>query len=549
MPDRLVGDPVRIGQILINLVGNAIKFTGQGEVLVRARAADVHDASVTLEFLVRDTGIGIPPDKQAVIFDAFAQADSSTTRKFGGTGLGLAICRRLSALMNGGLSVQSRPGFGTTFTVTLVCGCDGVELLGPPSVDLAERRPLYVDPNPDCQALVRSATEKSGAIAVFADDVAAARRILRQGRAQFDIVAFDARSLEAAETPEEPTSLRAESAGELVSEIGAAHVIVASAAHRLVRDRRLCEANDWPHAVVKPVTAAGWLRVLAAAALPSSFDDGLDEVRTPMASDSDPLMLLLVEDNPVNQQVATRMLERVGHTVVVAENGREGIDAVMSAREPFDAILMDVQMPVMGGIAATRAIREHEGELARHGLPHRHTPIIAMTARAMQGDRDLCLEAGMDDYVSKPIRPQSLFQALDRLTRDREPRPPVDVTSEQAALPDTLPRGIDTRFDREVALGVFGNDEDLLVHISELIRRNTPPMLARLGQAMADGDFEQVGFQAHTIKGSLSSVGAKRASALAGQIETQANAGDASRFPELFRKLEQAYEEVSAALA
>ena len=561
VPERIVGDPVRIGQILVNLVGNAVKFTAAGEVSIHVRARDADEHQLRLEWIVRDTGIGIPEEKQRIIFDAFSQADTSTTRRFGGTGLGLAICRRLCSMMNGAIEVHSEPGRGTSFSFSVVVGADAIEAR-PPGPDLRGLRLLLVEHSPSCHALFERACVHAGATATWAADLESAREVLAEGAA-FDALVVDAPLLDAVGVGQSPWDLLGPAihAGDRGTEVP--RVMLASAAHRLLRDQKTCRDHARSAAFIKPVTVTGWLRVLAAERTAEVFDDEIDVHPAQPAESLPCLHILLVEDNPVNQHLATRLLERAGHQVSVAENGREALDALTVARRPFDLVLMDVQMPIMGGIAATQAIRERERSQAAHGVSVRRLPIVAMTARAMEGDRELCLDAGMDDYVTKPVRRQNLFDTIARLLALRSPAPAARAAVAPAA-PTARPQAGHApapparagaaaegpRYRLEDALELFGGDTELLEHITGLLVKTTPDLLDELDRAAASDDFERVGYLAHKIKGSLGSVGADRARAHSQSLEILAERGIAD--PEIARHagaLRACYEEVVGVLA
>ncbi|MEC5397702.1 PAS domain S-box protein [Uliginosibacterium sp. H1] len=361
LPARLIGDPHRLRQVLLNLLSNALKFTEAGGVSVsvdRLHNATDDAGTISLRVAVEDTGIGIPADKQALIFEAFSQADTSTTRRFGGTGLGLAICSRLVDAMGGRLIVVSTPGVGSTFSFLI--------------------------------------------------------------------------ALQVAD-------------------------------------------GDAPAANLLPDAAS--------------------------AAPTRPLRLLLAEDNPVNQTLALRMLEKLGHTTLVVDNGQLAFDTLRS-NEHFDAVLMDVQMPIMGGFEATQAIRQLEQNMQRVRMP-----IIAMTAHAMSGDRERCMAAGMDGYVTKPISLAALARELGRLTEGRAPLtapPPLPTTAS---------------FNREEVLEQIGGDLDLLHEIARIFLRDGETLIARLRRALAAGDREELAHAAHTARGAVGNFGARTAMAAATTLE------------------------------
>jgi signal transduction histidine kinase/DNA-binding response OmpR family regulator len=401
VPGRVVGDPVRLRQVLFNLVGNAVKFTAQGEVAVTCRAGPrpwYESSRVILEFEVQDSGIGIAENVRAKLFQPFTQADGSTTRRFGGTGLGLAISRQLVQLFGGTIEFESEEGRGTRFHFEVPFG--RAKDPAPEDADapsLGGKRALVVDDHlGQAEALARMLAQV-GMAAELATDAAAARAELERAReagAAFDIVILD-------------TALGADDSFALARELSRspdrrpAVVLLSPRVRTSLRSTALRELG-MPH-LFKPVRQAVLVQCVeelllgrTPAALPSAIAS-----RQGAAQAS----VLLVEDNPVNQAVARRMLERLGHTVTIAGNGRIAVE--LHAERSFDVILMDCQMPELDGYAATREIRASEQGLAR-------VPIVAMTANAMAGDREQCLSAGMDDYLTKPVKIDQLAEAIVR---------------------------------------------------------------------------------------------------------------------------------------
>jgi CheY-like chemotaxis protein len=404
VPDALVGDAGRLRQVLLNLVGNAVKFTEQGEIVVEVEAERPGEEEVCLRFEVRDTGIGIPPEKQQAVFEAFVQADGSTTRRYGGTGLGLTISSRLVALMRGRIGVTSEPGRGSTFAFTAVFGkarpgeLAGEAIAGP---DLQGLRVLVVDDNATNRRILhemlatwnmRPTAVADGAAAVAALEAAAA------GLDSFRLVLLD-QMMPGVDGAEAVRRIRA-----LPRLPPTPIVILSSASGADGRGRRDVPADAW---LTKPVRQSDLLDVilsLRGRVRPAPPRPARAPV--PPAAGRDGGRILLAEDNLVNQRLALRLLERRGYLVTVAATGHEAVDLIEAG--DYEAVLMDVQMPDMNGFEATSVIRRRER------VTGRHVPIIAMTAHAMTGDRERCLEAGMDDYVPKPIDAASLYAAIDR---------------------------------------------------------------------------------------------------------------------------------------
>jgi len=402
-PELLRGDPVRLRQVLENLVGNAVKFTEAGDVSLEARASYETPSRVTLRLSVRDTGIGIRAERQAAIFESFTQADGSTTRRYGGTGLGLTICRQLVELMGGSIQVTSEPGKGSTFWLELTLEkAPATTEPPPPSATLRGLRVLVVDDNTTNRFILRRQLQSWGAQPCEARSGAEALEKLQRADdgEPFQLVLLDMHM---------PDMDGAATARAIKRDLRFAELpLVLLSSARTQETAAGLRARGFAAALVKPVRRSNLLRALL---------DVLGERRIdrPAGAGSDAsqasgpdlgLHVLVAEDNIVNQKVATHMLERWGCRVDVVGDGRQALEAV--ARVAYDLVLMDVQMPEMDGFDATAAIRRREAPTGRH------TPIIAMTAYVMEGDRDRCVEAGMDDYVAKPITALALLQAVSR---------------------------------------------------------------------------------------------------------------------------------------
>ncbi|MFP4105428.1 MAG: response regulator, partial [Phycisphaerae bacterium] len=402
VPDVLLGDGGRICQVITNLVNNAVKFTEQGEVVISVRRQQAGNGKARLRFAVRDTGIGIPPEQQKAVFEAFRQVDGSTTRKYGGTGLGLAISNKLVAMMGGEISLESRPGRGSTFSFELTMGVS--ERTSVPQVErdaLRGRRALIVDDNlTNRQVLegvlthwhMQSVSVASGREAL--DELAACKE---RGQ-QYDFVVIDACM---------PGMDGFELARAIFEspEIDSAEVMMLSSAGQ-IGDAQRCREIGMAGYLVKPVQQPELLRSFQQALAGKCAHPADSAADGSKANPVPSLRILLAEDNPVNQQVATKMLSKLGHQVLLAPDGKQAVE--MYRREMPDMIFMDVQMPLMGGLDATDAIRELEQQSGRH------VPIIAMTAHAMKGDRQRCLDAGMDDYLPKPIKKSVLQEMIEQ---------------------------------------------------------------------------------------------------------------------------------------
>ncbi|MBW1734169.1 MAG: response regulator [Deltaproteobacteria bacterium] len=399
VPVALVGDPGRLRQVIVNLVGNALKFTEKGEVVVEVRLLEEADDHVFLHFLVRDTGIGISRDRQEKIFEAFSQADESTTRKYGGTGLGLSISSRLVSMMGGKIWVESEPGEGSTFQFTARFGLQeaplssGKEKLS----DLKGMPVLVIDDNATNGEILREILlgwDMEPTIASGKDALRVVTGAARSGK-PFSLVLLDAQASK-------------KGGFEIASEIKkrpewAAPIIMITSSVGIRGDAEKSRKLGIAAYLTKPIRHSDLLDAIL-----TGYGKGDLVTKHSVREKRARLRILLAEDNMVNQRLTVKLLTKMGYQVEVAGNGKEAVAAF--ERETFDLILMDVQMPEMDGFEATALIREKEKKTGGH------IPIIAMTAHAMKGDRERCLDAGMDEYVSKPIRPQAVVDAIEAVT-------------------------------------------------------------------------------------------------------------------------------------
>ncbi len=403
LPPTLVGDSARLKQVLMNLLANAIKFTEHGEVVLRVEGNGQDAEGINLKFSVSDTGIGIAPDKQQAIFDPFAQADSSTTRRFGGTGLGLTICARIINIMGGRLWVESEAGKGSTFSFTVRLGTPAFGNIHAANGrgELENLRALILDDNQTSRLILEQMLRAWGMQVVTAACEAEAARIMEQAAvnipfdlllADYDSAGMDAAGL-AACLKQNPQWMKT------------AIFMVTSDEYSTTAAR--CRELGLGTHLIKPVKQSELLEAIRKLLLVDRVAAKQDAAPAVQALSGNKLKVLLAEDNMVNQKVAERMLERMGHSVVVVANGKEAYEHVQ--RDHFDLVLMDVHMPEMDGYEATNAIREWEGH---RGM---RTAIIAMTANAMQGDREACLNAGMDGYVTKPVAQAALENAIHQV--------------------------------------------------------------------------------------------------------------------------------------
>ena len=405
-PDVLVGDPARLGQIVVNLVGNAIKFSEQGEVVLEVSCESQTDDETVLRFSVKDTGIGIPKEKLNLIFDAFTQADSSTSRKFGGSGLGLAICSRLAQLMGGQIGAESTVGEGSTFHFTACFKLADQQSLSVrrarPAV-VRGRRVLIVDDNATNRLILEEMARNWDMLPTTASGAIEAMVIMRRSEGQgtpYELVLSDVNMPEA-DGVTLADWIRQD------AKLASTPIIFLTSGTR-PEDLKRCESLSIAAHLMKPVKESELFDAIGTSlgiSVPEDNDDAGQEQEPELPA----LNILLAEDSLVNQRLAVGLLEKHGHTVIATSNGKEAIAALETGQ--FDVALMDVEMPEMNGLEATAVIRVQEQKTGEH------LPIIAMTAHAMKGDRERCLEAGMDGYVSKPIHSEELFQTLEAVTK------------------------------------------------------------------------------------------------------------------------------------
>ena len=522
VPDYLSGDMGRVRQILTNLVANAVKFTERGEVFVEiGKEPESTEALALLHFRVRDTGIGITKEKQGMIFGAFTQADSSTTRKYGGTGLGLAITARLVELMGGKLWLESEPGIGSTFHFTIQFAIPA----RPPPHQLPDpllfQHPiLVVDDNQTNQFLLVEMLRKWGIRAETAPTAKEALGILaRAGTAggQFAAVISDLQMPDM-------------DGFELVETIRASPpfgsipvLILSSSAQPGERERSV--AMGASAYLAKPVHPSELLdAILNVLSARASEPDPKEAVNAPPNDRRHTMKVLLAEDNAVNRTLAKRLLEKHGHTVVVVENGRQALKAL--EREKVDLVLMDVQMPEMDGLEATAAIRAREKNTGGH------LPIIALTAHAMKGDREKCLAAGVDDYLTKPIRTLDLFKAIERLG---------DSNFTPAAAPIPIAKQPEAAaFDFDAALDHVEGDRELLDEVVRIFSDECPRKMEEIRNSIRAADPLLLERAAHSLKGAASNLCAAGVMHFAEDLEQSARAKDVSRAGTQFQSLEAA---------
>jgi len=511
VPELVSGDPGRLRQILLNLLGNALKFTAEGEVSLKVTCGTKEGETSIVHVVVADTGTGIAEGKLKTIFNSFTQADTSTTREFGGTGLGLTISKRLIEMMGGQIWVESEVGVGSKFSFTVRMG-------------EAKNRPVEVEPNPSSDGL-------TGLRVLVVDDNRTNRRILdgllkhwgmkptcvsdadlamgeliaaRDIGSAYDLVLTDMHmpkmdgftlieNIQRKSGLSTATVMMLSSGGHRGDAARCAELGVAAYLLKPVRQYELREA------IVRAVT-----RKVHKAEREMLTRDTLQKEHEPSRS----LNILLAEDNPVNQKLALRLLQKRGHTVTIANNGNEALAELAKAR--FDLVLMDVLMPEKDGLTAVAELRRRE---KGSGL---HTPVVAMTALAMKGDKERCLEAGMDGYLSKPVRPQELDSILEA------------YISRQKSVAGEPTESLDSCLNEEDLLQRVDGDRAFLAELAEIFRGDYPKQIRIARDGIEAGESEKVRHIAHGLKGALSNLSAEQASALASSLEGMGESGNLS---------------------
>jgi len=519
VPTVLVGDPLRLGQVLINLTNNAVKFTERGEIVVDIELLEKSDDRADIQISVRDTGIGMTPEQQAKLFKSFSQADTSTTRKYGGTGLGLAISKQLVEMMGGDIGVTSEPGVGSTFTFTVSLGVgEGAQEQSFITVpDLQNMHAVITDDNPTAREILRTYLESF----TFRVDEAANGdelfRLIQDSEEPYDLIVLDwlmpgmkgldvARKVKTEIKPERDPHIimvSAFSSGDVIDKPGGEFI-----------DQFLSKPVSPSHLFDAVMVAFG-VRTQDSHRKVRSDEFDMQTLRPVQGA-----LILLVEDNEINQQVASEILEQAGFHVDIANHGQEALN-MLEAKE-YDCVLMDVQMPVMDGYTATGKIRED--------TRFRDLPVLAMTANATLEDRERSLEAGMNEHVAKPIRPQVLFGVLLKWIKHAQRELPATLdqqasTEDQPDLPP-LP-GIDT----EDGVSRLGGNVKSYIKLLRKFAENQADATDRISSAIEDGDREQAVRLAHTLKGVSGNIGAGKLQALALNLETllEADSGEDAR--------------------
>jgi len=521
VPTALRGDPGRLRQVLTNLVGNAVKFTEKGEVVLRVTLDESAEEAALVRFEVRDTGIGIDGELKPRLFQSFVQADGSASRRYGGTGLGLAISKRLVSLMGGSIDVDSRPGRGSTFwfNVRLERQAEAAAVAAP-SARLAGRRVLVVDDNATNRQILRHQLGYWGLRVTAVESGPRGLALMQQAAAAgtgYDLAILDMKmpemdGLALARAIKQETALTSVRLVLLTSFGQRGHGAEASKIGIAAYLTKPVDEADLYDCLVEVLDEA---RARRAPHLVTRHS--LREQRPPVAAH-----VLVAEDNEVNQKVAVKILEKLGYRVELAETGKEALAAC--ARRRYDAVLMDGQMPGMDGYEATRRIRERE---TRGG---RRVPIIAMTASAMKGDREKCLEAGMDDYITKPVTPDSLEEVLRKW---------VGAATAPAERAAAAPAAEGALLDESVVTSLMSVDDDgtLMDEIVATFLRIAPARLATIRKA-AKGNAAQLEREAHSFLGSCGNIGARRMAELCARLEVLGRSGSTEGASAIARTLE-----------
>ncbi len=548
VPTALEGDPGRIRQVLVNLLGNAVKFTEEGEVTLVVKLLEESDEESVVRFEVSDTGIGLTEEQRGCLFRPFSQADASMTRRYGGTGLGLAISKQLVELMGGEIGVESEPGAGSTFFFTLPLKKQREGAKEPEASTPHDLKVLVVDDNETNRRIVHEQVASWGMRDGMAEDGQRALEVLREAAESgdpYDLAILDMQM---------PKMDGVELARRIKEDpaISSTKLVMASSVGRGREAEKAMEAGVETY-LTKPVKQSRLYDALATVMAKTPTPPGEETVREdekPLVVPHEPkeaeaarfrARVLVAEDNRVNQMVATKMLEKLGYRADVAADGQEAVEALFLV--PYAAVLMDVQMPEMDGYEATAEIRRREGE----GPNRRRTPIIAMTASAMQGDREKALSAGMDDYVAKPVKPEELDAALERWIprSDEETLVSEEATEGAGASPDDSTEPLDP----SVIEGLFElGGPELVAELSDLFLEDVPPRLEALREAIGSGDASSVGQVAHALKGSSGNMGSTRMASICAELEEVGVSEDLTKAPKLLDQLEAEFSRVRPAL-
>jgi len=543
-PTHLIGDPMRLGQIVINLANNAMKFTSRGEVVLGVEVSSKKRGSVKLQLSVRDTGIGLSKEQIAKLFSAFSQADASVTRKYGGTGLGLTISKRLAEKMNGDIWVESTPGKGSTFFVTAEFGLQKAMRISPRKLagKLHGSRILIVDDNERSAAalaeLLELASVRSKHVKSMRQALLSLKREAEDDPFRFVLIDHTLSRTDGLRVVEKIRSNR---------HLDDVRVLLMSDLYNVAEQSGEISAAAVDAVLLKPFTQATVLTALKAAIDEKAGDQGSD-LEPGIIKALEGARVLLVEDDDINQQVAREILEKAGLAVDIAPNGQDAIKRVKSSNrrsKPYDVVLMDLQMPVMGGLEATRNLRLD--------AKNKSLPIVAMTAHTMAEEIERCLEAGMNDHVAKPIEPDKLFTVLKkRIGKRKRPISTKRVPSvkKPAAKPEDgqiLPNEIDGVDIREGVKRLGGNAE-IYKKLLGVFLASKAGAVAEIKATLDSGDIDTAERLAHGLKGVAGNVSANGVHELAKHLEAVIKSGDRAEIDEAIERLSPELDKVIESL-
>ena len=554
VPSLVRGDPGRLRQVLVNLAGNAVKFTHEGEVTIRAELEEESEEEVLARFSVKDTGIGIPSHRLDALFSPFTQVDGSTTRKYGGTGLGLSISRQLAQRMGGAIGVESREGEGSTFWFTARLEKQKGDGAAFPEIaaEIRGTRALVVDDHETNRLLVSTLLHSWGCRCEEAESAREALEKLRAGDEEgspFQVALLD---MQMPEMDGEELGRRIKADEKLRETV---LVMMTSLGRR--GDAGRLEAAGFAAYLSKPVRQSHLHDALALALGAKSAGKGTPAApklitrHTLSEAKKRRIRILLAEDTPTNQAVALAILKKLGYRADAVADGREALEALEAI--PYDLVLMDCQMPEMDGYEATRRIRELGSD-----HPASRIPVVAMTAHAMKGDREKCLEAGMDDYLSKPVKPARLAEVLERWLGGKEEKDEIvgaGPSGEDEKPSSKVPKaaaatdlGEPAVFDRRTLVERLMGDEELVGEIVEGFLQDVPEQIRAIRSSVEAGLTEEAGAQAHKIKGAAGNVGGPALQEVAYAMEKAGKAGEISLLHDLIPELENRFEQLRQAM-